>query len=201
MNEMTRFTLTIPMPRIASVQAMDNLMVRVTWSAGIRANRTDVVDLSPLINTLKFYRPLRKDRALFSTVHTIEEGTILAWGAGEIDMAADSVEELAEETMTADDFKDFLKSNNLTHNEAAALLGYSRRQIENYLSGREPIPRIVVMACFGLLCRKQRKNPRGFQTSAETHIATMDTSPRAPRLTSEPLIASLMIRPMIGHST
>jgi hypothetical protein len=154
MNVMTSLKLTIPMPQISSVEVVDHLILRVTWSAGIRARRTDVIDLSPLVNSLKFYRPLRKDRELFRTVRLIEDGRIIAWGNGDIDMPAVSLEQLAEESMTADDFKDFLRSNNLTHNEAAALLGYTRRQIENYLAG-EPIPRVVVMACFGLAARMQ----------------------------------------------
>jgi hypothetical protein len=57
-----------------------DLVLRIAWSAGIRANRVDVVDLSPLINSLKFYRPLRKDPSLFRSVHVIEHGTIVAWG-------------------------------------------------------------------------------------------------------------------------
>jgi hypothetical protein len=95
---MTKSKATIPMPQIASVEVVDDLVLRVFWSAGIRANRVDVVDLSPLINSLKFYRPLRKDPSLFRTVHLIEHGTIVAWGEGdEIDMAADSIEKLAEQ--------------------------------------------------------------------------------------------------------
>jgi hypothetical protein len=154
MNAMTSLKVTIPMPQISSVEVVDHLILRVTWSAGIRARRTDVIDLSPLVNSLKFYRPLRKDRELFRSVRLIEDGRAITWGDGNIDMPAVSLEQLAEESMSTDDFKDFLKSNNLTHNEAAALLGYTRRQIENYLAG-EPIPRVVVMACFGLAARKQ----------------------------------------------
>jgi hypothetical protein len=130
------------------------LVLRVTWCAGIRDGRTDTVELSPLVNVLKFYRPIRNND-LFRTVHLIEDGRAIAWGYDDkIDMPAASLEQLAEEGFTADDFKDFLKSNNLTHGEAAALLGRSRRQIENYLSGKEPIRRIVVLACFGLTARK-----------------------------------------------
>ena len=153
------------------------MVVRVTWSAGIRAGRTDVVDLSPMINSLKLYRPLRENRMLFRTLHLIEKGRVLAWGDDdEIDMAADSVEELAEETMSADDFRDFLKIYGLTHNEAAAYLDRSRRQIENYLSGAEPIPRIFVMACFGLVARK-----RLFRGSL-TKLARMQVVDHAPPL-------------------
>jgi hypothetical protein len=154
MNAIT--SLIIPMPKIARVEAKDHLVVRVEWAAGIRAGRSDVVDLSPMINTLKFYRPLRENKKLFRTVHLIEDGRILAWDDdGQIDMAADSVEELAEEMMTPDDLREFLRVNGLTQSEAAALLDRSRRQIANYLSGSEPIPRGFVLSCFGLVARKQ----------------------------------------------
>ena len=100
MNATTR--LAIPMPQIAHIDVVRHLVVQVTWSAGIRAKRTDVVDLSPMINSLKLYRLLREDPELFKSVQLIEEGRILAWGNDDqIDMAADSVEELAEETMNS----------------------------------------------------------------------------------------------------
>jgi hypothetical protein len=157
MNAITKLHFTTPLPRIARIDTIGDLTVRVSWASGIRANRNDMVDLSPLINSLKFYRPLRSNPDLFRTIHLIERGTIVAWDDNdEIDIAADSIEQLAEESMTPDDFRDFLKSSRLTHNEAAALLGRSRRQIENYLSGHEHIPRIVVMACFGLAARSEK---------------------------------------------
>jgi hypothetical protein len=176
MNAMTKLTLAIPPPRLANVAVVSNLIIRVEWLEGIRERRTDTVDLSPLINSLKFYRPLRNNPTLFNSIHLIEEGKILAWGQNdEIDMAADSVEQLAEESWTKDDFRDFLNSNNLTHQEAAALLGYTRRQIENYLSG-ELIPRVVVLACYGLDCRKQRR-----QTAISSkNIEMLSTTTEAP---------------------
>jgi len=156
MNAITKLALKIPLPQIARIEVREHLVLRVTWSAGIRAGRNDVVDLSPMINSLKLYRPLREGRLLFRSAHLIEDGRIIAWGDDEqIDMAADSVEELAEETMTADDLREFLIAYNLTHAEAAALLDRSRRTIESYLSGSEPIPRVFVLACYGLVARKQ----------------------------------------------
>jgi hypothetical protein len=157
MNEISNLTLSTPMPRIAALKVVEHLIIEVVWESGFRRSRTDVVDLSPLINSLKLYRPLRKDEDLFRTVHLIEDGRVLAWGEDErIDMPAESVEELAQESMTPSDLRDFLRTNDLTHNEAAALLDRSRRQIENYLSGKERIPRLFVLACFGLVARKQQ---------------------------------------------
>jgi hypothetical protein len=152
MNAISSFI--IPMPRIASMKVTNHLTIKVSWSAGIRAGRTDVIDLSPMINAFKHYRPLRENRELFASAHLIADGSIVAWGDDEIDMAADSIEALAEETFTPEDFQDFIDHYDFTHQEIAAQLGRSRRQIENYLSGQEPIPRVIALACFGLIARR-----------------------------------------------
>jgi hypothetical protein len=105
MNEMTSITPTSPLPRIASVEVVDHLVVRVTWRDGIRAERTDVVDLAPMIRSLKFYKPLRENRDLFRTVHLIENGRAIAWQDDEIDMPAVSLEQLAQEGMAEDSLR------------------------------------------------------------------------------------------------
>jgi hypothetical protein len=193
MSQIPRVILTTPLPRMASVEAVDGLVVRVLWSFGIREGRSDDVDLSPLINSRKYYRPLRDDPKLFSTVHLIERGTIIAWGSDDrIDMAADSVEQLAEETLTVGDFKAFLSTNSLTHQEAAALLGRSRRQLENYLSG-ERIPRVVALACFGLKERKRSRESRMTvnQIDPGTQVSSTDTRPTSPLNSDSPNATSI----------
>ena len=142
----------VKLPRIKEVRCVDGKrrIVSIAWARGPREGRTDRVDLSPLIDTFRFYRPLRNDPALFASVHVMNRGSALAWGnADEIDMAADSVMRLAEETMTADDFREFLERNNLTQEAAALLLGRSPRQLKYYLSAGI-LPRIVSLACIGL---------------------------------------------------
>jgi hypothetical protein len=140
----------IPMPLIASVRPVDheNRLIQVIWADGNRRGRTDLVDLSPLIDTHRFYRPLRKDPALFNTVHIVDSGEAIGWGDDAIDMSADSVERLAEEMMTAEDFRSFLARNNLTQERAAVILGRSRRRIASY-ANEGGIPRIVALACRG----------------------------------------------------
>src|SRR5581483_8939648 len=97
MNAIARLELTIQMPKVAAVEVIDHLVIRVQWSEGTRQNRSDVVDLSPMINTFRLYRPLRDNEALFRTIHLIEGGRILAWGDDDsIDMLVDNVQELAE---------------------------------------------------------------------------------------------------------
>jgi hypothetical protein len=88
-------------------------------------------------------------------VHLVEDGEAIAWGDDDgIDMAATSVERLAEETLTPDELRRFLDREGLTQEAAAALLGYSRRQIAHYLAGDKPIPRVFSLACHALAARR-----------------------------------------------
>jgi hypothetical protein len=157
MNEITKVTLTAPMPKLAAARAAGGLKVRVEWEAGNRVGKREVVDLAPLIHSLKFYKKLRQNPKLFRTVHLIRDGRAIAWGKGseEIDLAATSVERLAEEAMNADELRNLIQMTGLTHAELASAIGRSRRQIENYLAGNE-IPRIVGLACFGYSLRKRQ---------------------------------------------
>ena len=121
----------------------------VTWADGGRAGRVDQVDVSPIINSYKIFRPLRKDEALFKTAHVIEDGDAIAWDGDDLELSAEAIETLADQTMTPEDFVAFMKRNNLTEEVIAGLLGYSRRQI-GYFKTTGPIPRVVALACRGL---------------------------------------------------
>jgi len=136
------------LPRIAAVRAADGLAVAVKWARGLRAGRTETVDLAPVVMTLCYYKPLRRDRALFTTVAVEEGGSALAWGGGRLDMGAVTVERLAAETMSADDFRAFLARHRLTLDAAAAILGVSRRQVAYFAKGKS-VPRLVALACAG----------------------------------------------------
>jgi hypothetical protein len=134
------------LPRIASVKALPKWRVEVVW-----ANRDSkspiVVDLAPMVFAYKVYKPLRDDRALFETVHVAHDGGALAWGSDDsTDMAAWTVERLAQEAMQPEDFAAFLKRTALSLDAAAAQLGISRRLVAYYASERE-IPRYIALAC------------------------------------------------------
>src|SRR4051812_50016350 len=91
MSEIDVVSTGVKLPRIRDVRCVDGKrrIISVTWGTGPREGRTDRVDLSPLIDTFKFYRSLRNDPALFASLHVINGGSALAWGnADEIDMAA-----------------------------------------------------------------------------------------------------------------
>src|ERR1700680_3028308 len=114
MSATERIDSGIAMPLIGSVRPVDaeNRLVEVTWAEGNRRGRKDVVDLSPLIDTHRFYRPLRNTATLFETIHIVDNAEAVGWGDDAVDMSADSIERLAEETMTAEDFRAFLARNN-----------------------------------------------------------------------------------------
>lgn len=146
-----------PMPRLGAVRAIGGNSVQVSWVEGVRAGRSDTVDLLPLIDSFKFYGPLRRNAALFSSAHLIEDGHAIAWGDDErIDMPATSIERLAAKSMSAEDFTAFLERNRLTHQGAASALGRSRRQIEYYLT-TGAIPRTIALACFGYEARRSKQ--------------------------------------------
>jgi hypothetical protein len=171
MNEITKVTLTAPMPRLAAARAVGGLKVRVEWAAGSRVGEKEIVDLAPLIRSLKFYKKLRRNPKLFPTVHLIRDGRAIAWGKGseEIDMAATSVERLAEEAMNSDELRNLIKMTGLTHAELASAIGRSCRQIANYLAGQK-IPRIVALACFGYSLRKKQVEAKHSVLNDETIV-------------------------------
>lgn len=138
---------TKPMPVMAKAKPGQRFTVAVTWKDGDRKKRADLVDLAPVIMAYKLYRPLRNNRELFEAVKLEDRGTRLVW-TDDIDMAATTVERLANETMTNQDFKDWLDANKLSYSAAAAALGISRRQAI-YYAGDKEVPRTIVLACKG----------------------------------------------------
>jgi hypothetical protein len=144
----------IALPRISEIEFVGGPRIRVKWAEGARAGRTEIVDLTPLIGALKFYSRLRKDEALFRAGVLTDDGFLIEWLGGEIDMAATSVERIASEQMQSHEFAGFLAINKLTHQAAAAIFGYSKRQIENFLSGESEIPRVLALACAGYRIKK-----------------------------------------------
>lgn len=148
MSEIDMIEVGDPLPRLASVESTDlPYTVAVTWAAGPRMGRTDMIDLAPIILTFKIFRPLRDDDALFKAVRLGEWGHAILWdGDDDLDIGADSLEELAEQTMTNAEFAAFLRQNDFTLDAAAAHLGISRRMVAYYAKGHV-VPRVVALAC------------------------------------------------------
>jgi hypothetical protein len=147
MSETERIRVGELMPSIQKVAASDVTRVRVTWKRGSHKGTTTEVDIAPLIYSKKVFAPLRNDPALFRAVHIVEGGAAIAWGDDDkIDMAATTVERLADESMTPADFSAFLQRHSLSLDAAAAQLGISRRLAAYYAKERE-IPRYIALAC------------------------------------------------------
>lgn len=92
----------IPLPRMAEVRAVAPLTLLVTWAEGARAGRTDCLDLAPVIETFKSFRLLRKNESLFATARLGEAGDTVAWAGDNLEMHAEAIELLAEQTMSQD---------------------------------------------------------------------------------------------------
>ncbi|GJE81551.1 DUF2442 domain-containing protein [Methylorubrum thiocyanatum] len=147
MSATDRITVGEPLPRLASVVAGGPYEVALTWAEGARVGRSDVVDLAPIILTYKVFRPLREDAAQFRAVRLGEGGRSIVWpDDADLDIGADSLEGLAEETMTNADFAAFLQRHGLTYDAAAAHLGISRRMVAYYAKSHA-VPRVLALAC------------------------------------------------------
>ena len=134
------------MPRILSVAPGDKpLTLRIRWTTGDDTR----VDVSGVINSFRFYAPLRQDPELFRQARVGEPGSDIVW-PGDLDMSNDTLWRLAQEqsgiTMTADAFRRWRERRAYTLDAAARALGVSRRMIAYYEKGERPIPRVVALA-------------------------------------------------------
>ena len=138
------------LPRLAAVSPGDGpLTLRVRWDKG----GEDRVDISGIVGTFRVYAKLRRSRKLFRQVRVGEHGTDIVW-TDAIDMSADTLWRLAQEqsgaTMSAEAFREWRARKAYTLDEAARVLGISRRMVAYYEQGDRPIPRIVALATRGL---------------------------------------------------
>lgn len=148
MNETEIVTVGRALPRLRTVEPGNGPYgVRVTWADGPRAGQVDSIDLAPIVLTFKVFRPLRDDAALFRTVRLGEWGASIVWdGSADLDIGADSLEDLIAETMTNADFAEFMKRHRLSLDATAAHLGISRRMAAYYAKERD-VPRYIALAC------------------------------------------------------
>lgn len=134
------------LPRIKSVTAGRNpLTVQVRWDTG----DDRLIDISGVIDSFRFYGPLRHDPELFRQAKVGEFGADVVWPGG-LDISNDTLWRLAQEqsgmTMTAEAFRHWRQRRALTLDAAARALGISRRMVAYYEKGERPIPRVVALA-------------------------------------------------------
>lgn len=133
--------------RLVSIAPMDSFNVAVTWEIGTRPKTHEIVDLAPALFHYKVYAPLREDPALFRSVRLQDHRFGIAWGErGDIDMGASTIADLADATMTAEDFAAFMERHGFTLDRVAAELGISRRMAAYYRKEHK-VPRTVALAC------------------------------------------------------
>jgi DNA-binding XRE family transcriptional regulator len=134
------------LPRIESVVAgSEPLTLRIRWNTG---DETPVT-IADIVNSFRFYSPLRNDPGLFRQAKVGEFGADVVWPGG-LDMSNDTLWRLAQEqaglTMTAEAFRRWRERRAFTLDAAARALGISRRTVAYYEKGERPIPRVVALA-------------------------------------------------------
>ena len=80
-----------PFAAIGAIRVVGPSALEISWTRGSRAGTTETVDLSPIINAIKYFRPLRDDATLFATAHLIEDGDVIAWSGPDIELTADAI--------------------------------------------------------------------------------------------------------------
>jgi hypothetical protein len=109
------------------------------------------VDLSPWISGVPALAPLA-DQTLFASARVGAFGRTVEFGDGEIDLGADNLRNLAIEQRGGighERLWKWMHDNELTINQAAEVLGISRRMLIYYRNGQRPIPRHIWLACVG----------------------------------------------------
>jgi hypothetical protein len=130
----------IPLPRLASVEALDGRKIRVTWRDG----RSQVVDISPALASRRIFLQLRTDDELFRTVRVNEDGVAIEWDDG-AELTAMWIERLVPTSLGNDEFRDAMDQLGFSLEGMASRLGLSRRLIASYRKDK-PIPETVGLA-------------------------------------------------------
>jgi uncharacterized protein YbdZ (MbtH family) len=140
------------LPRMTSVKATGEHSLRLRFENG----KTFSVDLHGLVHHSKGLKRLR-DQPTFARATLGEGGHSIAW-PGDLDIGADTLWELALEQAGRADAVEFIRwrwKHALSLSAAAEALGLSRRQIAYYASGKQVVPRTVLLACKGWEAERQ----------------------------------------------
>ena len=133
--------------RLTSAKALADSRLQLAFADGARF----VVDLKDWIKSAKAFRPLR-DPALFLTAKLGASGRTVDFCAGDIDLAGDNLRNLAIEQAGGvghERIWNWMHNNKLTIDQAAEVLGISRRMLIYYRNGEKVIPRHIWLACVG----------------------------------------------------
>lgn len=132
---------------LTAAKALDGARLQLKYADGARL----IVDLADWISSTAALRPLRDSR-LFATARVGSFGRTVEFGDGEIDLGADNLRNLAVEQAGGighERIWTWMESNKLTIDQAAEVLGISRRMLIYYRNGEKVIPRHIWLACIG----------------------------------------------------
>lgn len=126
--------------------------IHVVFSSGEHA----IINMADEIAKRKNLSPM-KDPVFFAKCAILHDGHTLCW-PGDIIMIWDTLYHLAREqgtllsgdTMTAPEFKVWLKSSGIKQKVLAEKLGYTTVQINKYATGKAEIPPTVRLSCLAI---------------------------------------------------
>jgi hypothetical protein len=133
--------------RLTSAEALPDMRLRLSYADDAQF----VVDLTDWISTTKMLKPLR-NKGLFATAKLGSFGRTVEFGEGGIDLAGDNLRNLAVEQAGGTGHErilNWMHDNSLTIDQAADVLGISRRMLIYYRGGEKAIPRHIWLACVG----------------------------------------------------
>jgi hypothetical protein len=148
--------------RILSVAAdPGRLEIAIRWKGGEKT----VKNLRSFVLHRVAFSALR-DPAVFRRVKVQDGGYAVGWPGADIDFAADALWYEAhpkqlpfpDETMSAEDFRVWVRQHGFSLSSAAQVLGLSRRSVAYYASGGRVIPRVVFLACMAISASHRRSS-------------------------------------------
>ncbi|WP_420723323.1 MULTISPECIES: DUF2442 domain-containing protein [unclassified Hwanghaeella] len=137
--------------RLQNVKPLENFCLALTWEDG----PTQVADLSGLVRASRHFNVFAKDPDAFKTVTTINWGHGVGWSNG-LDFSAENLALIASEQSDRSGvtlLNAFKEKYNLTNDQMAQALGYSRTQIKNFRSGTSPVTYTVWRAVTDMMER------------------------------------------------
>src|SRR5690242_16593833 len=128
MNDMIEAKVDFESPRIQAVSLGDGeFVLNVSWENGSVSR----VDLTEIVYRFTHLRPLRNSKR-FETAKVGDWGWEITWG-DDLDIPGEQIWKLAraqaEAMMTPGEFRAWLRRHNLTQENAAELLGVSKRTV------------------------------------------------------------------------
>ena len=123
--------------RLKQVEAGDNFTLTLTWEDGT----IQTADLSGLVRASRHFRIFAKEPYAFKFVTPINWGHGVGWDNG-LDYSAENLALIAAEQTDSSGrglLNAFKEKYNLTNDQLAQALGYSRTQIKNFRSGTSPV--------------------------------------------------------------